>query len=436
MKEASKVNSTATHKKDLRDVTPHTALKPLHLNFCYNAVSGCLMQQSHIHGFFPKFLADNAPDQSEEKFRDSFVPPSSFWTGQEKQRFFVALKRYSRLQPELIQQEIGDSKQVWEVCGYINYLDQAAATVNGASTSTSFGTLEHAREMSKQWIRSEEKWAAERNEREYDLLTSFYEQQQESTPPDEQGSWTTREALRELNLPILMAMDNMLRDNQIPTDIDQETEDAGTGAETEVDVSAMSWQERRRYQKRIHMRKKRAEARGEHYDDTPALKKIGRKKDPVHRRKHSQRGFVLLEKGKDFFIQAGITKEELLKEELDIFNHSVFGKIAGQVVLLLRIKRLVTNVWYSLTSEMSGGARFGNSICGELLILLRAHLCYFIQEVINRVLSFMEHERVRTDHTKIFKGSRDKVCVLTSRCNMSHRLRRSGPSTCDMWHKR
>ncbi len=291
-------------------------------------------------GFLPQFLKDSAQEEPTSEFEDSFVPPCSFWTGWEKVRFFTALKRYSRLQPELIQQEIGDTKQIWEVCTYINYLDQACASQ--ASTSKAV-EHEYAREMTDKWVSLEERWALLRTDDEYELLTSFYERQQESS--DDPGLWKTREAMRDLDLPRLVALDNLLRDKSGTTDSDEVSESQNDGIPEpsspparsdppEVNLSSLTPQERRRYQKRFHMRKKRAEERGEDPDEGVELQKIGRPAKgfrAVPPKKHSKRGLVLREKSRVFFERAGITRGDLTKEDLDIFHLSAYGKLAEYV---------------------------------------------------------------------------------------------------------
>ncbi|TFK26459.1 hypothetical protein FA15DRAFT_667334 [Coprinopsis marcescibilis] len=67
---------------------------------------------------------DAKPDEDSE-FLASFLYPNSYWTAREKEQFFRALTRYSRLRPDLIAASIR-SKNTLDVVAYLDALDRAA----------------------------------------------------------------------------------------------------------------------------------------------------------------------------------------------------------------------------------------------------------------------------------------------------------------------
>ncbi|EAU91400.1 hypothetical protein CC1G_01889 [Coprinopsis cinerea okayama7 len=137
-------------------------------------------------------VEDNEED--DDGLQPSFIPPTGFWTAQEKDAFFQALNRYSRLRPDLIAASI-KTKNVVDVCVYLDALEQAAAAQRnkdrlceqergksvGGGRDYKVGRLwmEGAMEMSSDWVEFEELQAR--------LLTSIDEQQSENEDDEEQG---------------------------------------------------------------------------------------------------------------------------------------------------------------------------------------------------------------------------------------------------------
>lgn len=84
------------------------------------------------------------------------VPPfDECWREDEKQRFFYALERYSRLRPELIAEDVG-TRTLAEVDAYLALLASYALTAKPIEDNA----VSCADEMSEEWIRWEERQAA------------------------------------------------------------------------------------------------------------------------------------------------------------------------------------------------------------------------------------------------------------------------------------
>lgn len=83
----------------------------------------------------------------------SISPPTAYWTSCEKNAFFLALARYSRLRPDLIAAHI-KTKSVVDVCAYIDLL-HAASKDNPISRARA--DIGIAFEVSDSWIDYEER---------------------------------------------------------------------------------------------------------------------------------------------------------------------------------------------------------------------------------------------------------------------------------------
>ncbi|KJA19907.1 hypothetical protein HYPSUDRAFT_842557 [Hypholoma sublateritium FD-334 SS-4] len=105
-----------------------------------------LSVQSHLKGQL----------NNDEPLLPSYLPPTSYWTAEEKDLFFHGLSIYSRLRPDLIAAHI-NTKNTIEVCLYLHCL-QAAATENCdvISEGTGMPINPPAMELSEKWIRQEE----------------------------------------------------------------------------------------------------------------------------------------------------------------------------------------------------------------------------------------------------------------------------------------
>lgn len=93
----------------------------------------------------------------------SFFAPNSFWTSEEKDKFFHGLSVYSRLRPDLIAEDIV-TKSLAEVCVYLDMLDEAMrnpevlASISPEHRFTPFPRKDFpiAYEVSEDWVAYEE----------------------------------------------------------------------------------------------------------------------------------------------------------------------------------------------------------------------------------------------------------------------------------------
>ena len=294
-----------------------------------------------------KFYLDYSKEISEkiqDEFSDSFVPPCSYWTAWEKEIFFDALKRHSRLRPELIQDEIGDTKTVWEICSYINLLDSAC--LSAESPSTSYATTSSAVEMTENWIGFEERQAAALIGYEEHLLGKLYSSKDRegtttvNSHEDSISKWESRRILRNLDTGKLAVLDFFLGDAE-PGDAtpisrpatpapDSVTEASLVPTEREstpFDTSGMTVAERKRWRNRLYMRRKRAEKSGAEVDEVTERLKPGRRQK-LTPEVASKRGAVTFEKNKAWLEESGITYKQLQMLSMDVFHLSAFGKLS------------------------------------------------------------------------------------------------------------
>lgn len=301
--------------------------------------------------FYLKYFEDK-PEDIEDGLHDSFVPPNSYWTAWEKEIFFDALRRHSRLRPELIQEEIGDTKSVWEVCSYINLLD--ATSSSKESTSIPYASTSAAVEMSENWVAFENRQAAALVAYEDYLLGNFYrnkvreEKTSDQNPEPITGKWKSRRVLRHLDTGKLAVLDYFLGDADQPTgdainspsrsytppiDSNRESSPAASNKSatqresTPFDLSSMTVAERKRWRNRIYMRRKRAKLSGHSADESTEKLKPGRKRK-LKLKSARKRGFVNFEKTKALLDKAGITSEHLQSLDMDIFRLTTFGKLS------------------------------------------------------------------------------------------------------------
>lgn len=94
--------------------------------------------------------------QSQDPLLPSISPPTAYWTSCEKNSFFRALARYSRLRPDLIAAHI-KTKSVVDVCTYIDLLHAAS---KDHPITRARADVDIAFEVSDSWIEYEERNAA------------------------------------------------------------------------------------------------------------------------------------------------------------------------------------------------------------------------------------------------------------------------------------
>jgi hypothetical protein len=248
----------------------------------------------------------------------SFVHPSTNWSSTEKNAFFHALSRHSRLRPDLIAASLG-TKSVLDVCTYLDILHVAATDANSPIARWS---LPCAMEVSESWIKWEEATAARiqpeclRDEGETNTGTSYSVATMEcqifnlASGENEINSSQQKQAFRMLDACHLAVMESMLREAET-NGIGLE-QDIGTTSNTDFPLDAVCQSppvdneldfsqflqprsptptppfqqeddpnltptSRRRLQKRIYMRRKRAEAMGEAFDPESTRLRPGRK---------------------------------------------------------------------------------------------------------------------------------------------------------------
>lgn len=236
----------------------------------------------------------------------SIVTPNAFWTGEEKDIFFHGLSLYSRLRPDLIASHIGNGKTAVDVMGYITNLEESLKSTDMDEKRVS---VPSARCVSKKWLKFEEEQAfiLARKEVEWehvlrskerarilkegrnkirkvkekgfvrDVAARNLEQERraewELQAQEQQLSWDREDVLDALGYHELAFLDSLIRNAEDPDDASRE---ASARAETAPPddkeqsrpnsptyIANMTPAERRRYQKRLHMRKKRAEATGQ-----------------------------------------------------------------------------------------------------------------------------------------------------------------------------
>ncbi|KAJ7770224.1 hypothetical protein DFH07DRAFT_269970 [Mycena maculata] len=157
----------------------------------------------------------------------SFIPPAGYWTSREKDIFFHALALHSRLRPDLIADSV-KSKNILDVCAYIDALERAAAT-QPLQASSLRSSLEGAMEVSDSWVQHEEEqaseitklepeWEAEakRNRRSVLLAGRF---QDEPTywnwKEEREREWEKQDTLAKLGRHHLRVLDRFIRDAEV-----------------------------------------------------------------------------------------------------------------------------------------------------------------------------------------------------------------------------
>ncbi|KAJ3997568.1 hypothetical protein F5050DRAFT_1806718 [Lentinula boryana] len=179
------------------------------------------------------------------------------WSEDEKDRFFAALSSYSVLRPDLIAEAIG-TKNVAQVCVYLSVLEAATRNCDAEPPRSN---LDIAMEVPDEWLEVEEEQAAFFRDIELAWRRDILFQDQEISEPSLENVNMTdmrTDALRNLSIDHLKVIDKILRNDGAQT---------GTPTSPATDVkfqvvAELSPAERRRLQKRLHMRRKRAEMAG------------------------------------------------------------------------------------------------------------------------------------------------------------------------------
>ncbi|KIK69517.1 hypothetical protein GYMLUDRAFT_33887 [Collybiopsis luxurians FD-317 M1] len=200
------------------------------------------------------------------------------WSAEEQDRFFAALSSHSSLRPDLIAECVG-SKNIAQVCAYLTVLEEAAKEIPQTEASSLRSTLDIAMQVSDDWLEVEEDQATFFRDLE---LAWRHEAAVDGELEELDLSTRRQEALKALSFAHLKAMDRLLQNDQDSTENPTSLAPAEAESRPEPETTSdLTPAERRRLQKRLYMRRKRAEASGKQFDaDTLKLQRGRPKKTP------------------------------------------------------------------------------------------------------------------------------------------------------------
>ena len=252
-----------------------------------------------------------APDPPEPPYAPSYHPPTGYWTAAEKSLFFHALSTHSRFRPDLIASSIGTKSQL-DVIIYLDLLHSGAQDLTAVRGAIARDQLPAAYEVSDALVnledthaaslaasepsRTDESCAAARAEAQRAMRNSMRVVRKGEGAvqvrdragqqvrrevfgrwrAEQEGVWAREDLLARLDGIALQAFDRMLRVDEEPV----QPQPSRTTNHEDEDVDALanlSPVSRRRAYKRLYMRRKRAEARGDVAQLDPARLKPGRK---------------------------------------------------------------------------------------------------------------------------------------------------------------
>ncbi|KAI5824344.1 hypothetical protein K523DRAFT_420859 [Schizophyllum commune Tattone D] len=432
------------------------------------------------------------------------------WTATERDALFHGLAIYSRLRPDLIASCI-PTKTVPDVCAYLEALEEAASYHSLPDALDQRRIAPLAMGMSESWLEWEETQATRLAVAEPDWEAYVLNAQRQDTlatyPSDTPSAaresllahWKAEDALRTLDTHKLRAISHILRvdeaaedDPSRPTTHNSITSNPTTSNPTapnpldedDAETSArgrsqspsrprsqsstpstrdLSPKSRRRLQKRLYMRRKRAEKAGTEAVQDAGLLKVGRPKKARPPRKRRRRGRAVAgeeqgqagedqdqdgredgdadadggegddgeeggEKGKEdedyahphrggttapykarrLFEESGITPAVLAEHKLDLFD-------GIGVARWLEATRDDPDLEYDATSP--------NAISGPLLATLRNILVDFVTDVAQRAIMSREQE---VHFKAVSKAWRVKSPGLVLAKNVEHALEMMG----------
>ncbi|KIM77813.1 hypothetical protein PILCRDRAFT_11708 [Piloderma croceum F 1598] len=411
--------------------------------------------------------------------------PASYWTSAEKSAFFHALSIHSRLRPDLIA-ECVKTKNAVDICAYIDMLEDGAR-IEGSGVNRS--EMEAAMEVSDKWIELEEekataiigherKWEAEAakiaRDREIKVkkppkakkgeAKSAEERKRERVEfrlwrKEQHRQWNKEDIMRSMGVAHLKVIDNLLREEEetqaatatsrqntvepppVPSDEEMidpvlrsnpmPTPGLSTSTPPVEPVSSaipspLSPASRRRLQKRLYMRRKRAEATGRtellSVEGSTVVQrgKPGRKSKPRKKRKTEEGDAVVDDdqeddeeeeedarhshiggktrhyKIKGLLESTDMDAETLDKNGLGLFHLSALFK-------LMRMYNLLHNVGPDVSTEISADA----------VQFLHAHVVRYVTELIRRAIVSREQERDMKAHTKVWRFNSEQVLSAT-----------------------
>jgi hypothetical protein len=266
----------------------------------------------------------------------TFITPTGYWTPDEKDEFFHALSIYSRWRPDLIAEHL-DNKSTLDVCTYLDHLEELSATPQHRAVSSFRAQHEFALEVPESWIKVEEELAAELIDQEVDWEAEAAKVQLRQTldavaaeaPSEMERRQQAAEiksadkiaaVLGRLDVHKLRALDRVWHESQggedipdLPEDLvpQSPSDDRPTSLspaspnphaeaaslksvpphedEDTADLSCLSPVSRRRAQKRLHMRRKRAENAGKAFNTSVVKLKPGRQKKELESRNRASK---------------------------------------------------------------------------------------------------------------------------------------------------
>lgn len=426
----------------------------------------------------------------------SFNAPRAFWTSTEKNLFFHALSVHSRARPDLIAHEI-KTKTTTDVCIYLNLLEDATRNVGALRSEDRDAAIE----VSDNWIATEEKYAralmraepaaeeeALQQQREEDMRIhrlairapkkSGQERDRDGEKArkaafdlwlyDKQKDWETEDALRDFDAPMLTAVYRVLREAEEAGKEDEQLMDPVLGDASLLGSTAnpsaiparapdpegtqslveLSPGARRRLQKRLHMRKKRAEAKGVPLDETAGRLKTGRKS---HKGASKSRSVSFVTETTSPTLEDNGAHEDNLAhkekdDQVDPENQTVQEpqrpqKVSGATLPYKRLEKLeklglnaerlhedglgllhpigISKLMQLYNRLHDVPPSVGSQISGEVMKLLNAHVIHFTTQLVHRTVIVREQEQLAKMHSKVWRlGENQTVAVA----NVEHAL--------------
>ncbi|KAF8345842.1 hypothetical protein F5887DRAFT_884263 [Amanita rubescens] len=408
------------------------------------------MNESDLSAFYLSQFRDHIAQvqahllgQTQTVLLPSIGIPTVYWTSFEKNLFFRALARHSRLRPDLIAAHI-ETKSVVDVCAYIHLL-HAASKDNPISRARK--DIEIAFEVSDSWVEYEEQAATSLATAElmWDIeQRRISRQAQVAKKRDDfetaemfdnwraeaEAQWSREESLQCLDTLQLDVLESILRtgdpaltsnnaddtqDSDAPTDplpppigsplpnvstinaeriTSKSRGDPPNSPLPQVAPEVLSPTSRRRLQKRLYMRRKRAEQSGAEMNHTvnklrPGREKIKRqsKLQPKKQKGHKISGLTRPYRIRQQFAEQQINLTELQRTGLDLFHLST----------LSRLIELYKSGYTEVEEDVI------TSVSADTISLLRAVVVAFVTEVIHRAIVFRNQEFQRKGDVKAWR---------------------------------
>ena len=412
-----------------------------------------------------------APHPPEPPYAPSYHPPTGYWTAAEKALFFHALSTHSRFRPDLIASSIG-TKSLLDVMIYLALLQDGAqdpTAVRGAIARDQFPA---AHEVSAELVALEDAHAAlpahtdetastaARAEAVRTMRNSMRVRKGEGGKgpardragqqarreaferwrAEQEGAWAREDSLARLDGIALQAMDRMLRVDEesapvasttsaLPVAGPSTSRPTVPGDDSEDALANLSPASRRRTYKRLYMRRKRAEARGDIPQLNPTRLKTGRKAT-AQSKQHRQRrasldnstdnedgdrsddaeqkrrlhGTTRPYKVQHELDELGIGAEYMRENDLGLFRLGALWRLMRYVCLcrnLADVDFAVIRLYSRLDPSQPQGVT--ESISAGTIQGLHTLVVRFTRDVVRRALALRELEFARRGHLKMWR---------------------------------